>query len=377
MLAQVTAAPVVAGPQQTKDRIEEARRRVKKLENEVREARSVLDGIRADIASITAQLSQTLRQIEALGYRIDDTKNGIRRRGNRVDRLQSQIDARAMNAYMAGPGGALELILNAHSLTDLSDRLTYLEVLNQRDADIATGLEVEREQLRRQKADLERYLADLEVLEEQQRDQAAGLHAKFEEQKELKESIERKLEATRNQIERLEKRYERERRALLARLRAQRAAAAPIVGNAGPLPTADGPFYACPVDTPRSYIDDFGYPRSGGRSHQGNDIFAATGTPIRAPFAGRADESYNSLGGTSVHVYASDGSGDYVYNAHLSQHAGVDGQQVRPGDLIGYVGNTGNAIYTAPHDHFEYHPGGGSAVSPYVYLNEVCGVGGG
>jgi murein DD-endopeptidase MepM/ murein hydrolase activator NlpD len=77
-----------------------------------------------------------------------------------------------------------------------------------------------------------------------------------------------------------------------------------------------------------------------------------------------------------VHVYSSNGSGDYVYNAHLSKHAGVNGAHVQPGQLIGYVGNTGNAVGTSPHDHFEYHPGGGSAVSPYIYLNEVCGVNG-
>jgi murein DD-endopeptidase MepM/ murein hydrolase activator NlpD len=112
-----------------------------------------------------------------------------------------------------------------------------------------------------------------------------------------------------------------------------------------------------------------------GHTHQGNDVFAPAGTPIRAPFAGRAEESFNGLGGTSVHVYA-DANADYVYNAHLSEHVGVDGQHVEPGDIIGLVGNTGNAAGTPPHDHFEYHPGGGSAVSPYVYLNEVCGVGG-
>ena len=125
---------------------------------------------------------------------------------------------------------------------------------------------------------------------------------------------------------------------------------------------------------PRSDLDAVGVPRVG-HTHQGNDIFAAAGTPIHAPFAGTAEEGTDGLGGIVVHVYAS-ANADYVYNAHLIQHAGVDGQQVKPGDVIGYVGNTGNAAGTPPHDHFEYHPGGGSAVSPYVYLNEVCGVGG-
>jgi peptidoglycan LD-endopeptidase LytH len=145
--------------------------------------------------------------------------------------------------------------------------------------------------------------------------------------------------------------------------------------NTGPPLRADGPFFWCPVDSPRSYIDDFGFPRVG-HTHQGNDIFAPSGTAIRAPFEGTAEEGFDGLGGIVVHVYGS-ANADYVYNAHLSQHVGVDGQHVMPGDIIGAVGNTGNAAGTPSHDHFEYHPGGGSAVSPYLYLNEVCGVGGG
>jgi murein DD-endopeptidase MepM/ murein hydrolase activator NlpD len=81
------------------------------------------------------------------------------------------------------------------------------------------------------------------------------------------------------------------------------------------------------------------------------------------------------LGGLYVYVDA-DANADYVYNAHLSRFAGVNGQHVTKGQLIGYVGQTGNAASTPPHNHFEYHPGGGSAVSPYLYLNEVCGISG-
>jgi murein DD-endopeptidase MepM/ murein hydrolase activator NlpD len=57
-----------------------------------------------------------------------------------------------------------------------------------------------------------------------------------------------------------------------------------------------------------------------------------------------------------------------VYNAHLSSYGELGDVQV--GDVIGYVGNTGDAL--GPHDHFEWHPGGGTAVDPYPHLIAVC-----
>ena len=74
------------------------------------------------------------------------------------------------------------------------------------------------------------------------------------------------------------------------------------------------------------------------------------------------------LGGISLHV--TNERGDYFYYAHLSGYApGVqEGMPVRAGDIVGYVGNTGDAITTPPHLHFEVHPGGGPAVNPFPYL---------
>ena len=67
-------------------------------------------------------------------------------------------------------------------------------------------------------------------------------------------------------------------------------------------------------------------------------------------------------------------NGDYTYYAHMDKYAGVgDGAFVSAGTQIGYVGNTGDAQWGPYHLHFEYHPGGGSAVDPYEQLVAICG----
>jgi murein DD-endopeptidase MepM/ murein hydrolase activator NlpD len=133
---------------------------------------------------------------------------------------------------------------------------------------------------------------------------------------------------------------------------------------------AAGPFSVCPVDRPRHYRDDFGEPRytGGFHRHEGIDIFAPFGTPVRAPFAGTVERSSNWAGGLSVRVHGRHG---FVYEAHLSSY-GMKGR-VRAGDVVGYVGNTGDAAGGATHDHFEWHPDGGPAVDPFDALDPVCG----
>jgi len=129
------------------------------------------------------------------------------------------------------------------------------------------------------------------------------------------------------------------------------------------------PFQRCPVAGSVSVADNFGtireMPGTPRHVHQGNDIAAPTGTPIVAPFDGTAVASSSDLGGMQVKVYGVRG---YAYNAHLSALGRLGA--VAAGDVIGYVGMTGNA--TAPHDHFEWHPADGAAVDPFMYLAAVC-----
>jgi murein DD-endopeptidase MepM/ murein hydrolase activator NlpD len=130
-----------------------------------------------------------------------------------------------------------------------------------------------------------------------------------------------------------------------------------------------GVFEVCPVGAYTEIRDDFGImvrlPKVPPHRHMGNDISAPTWAPIRAPFDGYASGGRSVLGGIEVRVHGARG---YVYNAHLIAYGHLG--WVRAGDVVGYVGATGDA--TAPHDHFEWHPGNGGAVDPHPFLVAAC-----
>jgi murein DD-endopeptidase MepM/ murein hydrolase activator NlpD len=106
----------------------------------------------------------------------------------------------------------------------------------------------------------------------------------------------------------------------------------------------------------------FGAPRDAGqRHHEGVDIFAPRSTPVVAVTDGRATPRQNRLGGNTVWLST---PGTSYYYAHLERVAVRPGQRVRAGDVLGYVGNTGNAVTTPPHLHFGVYRWGRGATDP-------------
>jgi murein DD-endopeptidase MepM/ murein hydrolase activator NlpD len=133
---------------------------------------------------------------------------------------------------------------------------------------------------------------------------------------------------------------------------------------------AELPGFVFPVAGPTSFISSFGFCRDGcRRSHQGNDLFAARGTPVVAVEDGWVERvGTNRLGG--LIVWTRGRSGYRYYYAHLAEFAPiVAGQEIVAGTVVGTVGDTGNARGTPPHLHFEIHPPGtNGAIDPYPIL---------
>ena len=127
-----------------------------------------------------------------------------------------------------------------------------------------------------------------------------------------------------------------------------------------------------PVAGYATFVDDWWMPRftPSFHLHQGTDIWAPMGTPVRAPADGVLRQVHEGVGGLSVYVTMADGT--EFYGTHLS--ALVDkqknGQRVKMGDVIGFVGNSGNAEGGPTHLHFQIHPKGGAPTNPKPYLDE-------
>jgi murein DD-endopeptidase MepM/ murein hydrolase activator NlpD len=150
--------------------------------------------------------------------------------------------------------------------------------------------------------------------------------------------------------------------------------AAPVIQRVTP-PLTAGP-YVFPVFGASSYTDTYGAPRADVTYHHGDDIFGALGQPILAVANGVVfSVGWNNLGGNRL--WLRDDQGNDYYYAHLSAFAitAVNGAEVKAGDVIGFMGDTGDAEGTPTHLHFEIHPvsllslGYDGAVDPTTYLN--------
>lgn len=306
-----------------------------------------LDAAKAELARVQTELDRATARWNEAASRLDvtrgeivDTRMRIGRLEGRVAAIEARLNRRAVIAFTNGPASTIDLLLSSGSFTDFTDRLEFLGSMAQEDGDLILEQGVTREELRRERD-------SLFILQERQASVVEELGA-------IKESIDAQLGRISDRVAELTAKYRDE------------IAASKELVLLGQTPNPDGSLQVCPVAGPNSFVDSFGWPRDG-HTHQGIDLIAPFGTPVVAAHPGSVTHSSSSSGGISAYV---SGSGGYSFYAHLSGYSGASGS-VGAGTVIGYVGSTGNAGSTN-HLHFEWHPGGGAAVNPYLMLLAVC-----
>ena len=328
-----------------------------------------------DYTTVTAQLDDAVAKYEKLwaereelSYRIQRMETAAAFYEEEADELEERARDIVIDAYTSGQRNLVSSAFTASSIQDLVTSQALIGRATERELASLDNLDAVSRQADRASAELDIRRADVaanqdaaaivvEDISELQKTQAAIL-AKAD------DNLHAAIDTYNREIN--EKRVEDAR---IKRQKAEKSASRP--GAAGGAPPATTPGFICPVLGGASFIDSWGFPRSGGRRHKGVDMFAARGTPVVAVVDGRIKFSSNSLGGRSTHLYSANGT--VYYYTHLDGHPGniSSGQTVAKGTIVGFVGNSGNARYTSPHNHFEIRPNG-RAVNPYPTVRSAC-----
>lgn len=318
-------------------------------EGELGAAEQQLETARADLERV----NELWQQAEA---ELARSKDAARTAEARIETLQADLatirralERRAAALFIAGGSPQALALLTSESVTDAVDRMEFASAVAEGDSDLATRVSVETQELTWQTEEL-----------------AAAIVA----QERATADLEARERAVLDELDRIADRVS----TLEAQLAAEQSPS-PTVGQ-GPGPTEPDPppvgsgwLQTCPVNGPSSFVDSFGDPRPGGRTHQGIDMIAARGTPVAAVHAGTVHKTGSSIGGYGI-VLFHEGSSDWTFYTHFDSYGSYgEGASVPAGATIGYVGNTGTTVY---HLHFEYHPGGGAALNPYSALLGVC-----
>ena len=312
------------------------------------EVNTELDAALLDYHTINGELVELEERMAIIVERIGDHED-------QVAMLQERARQLVTEAYMSAGTDLFHTAFEAESLQDLLTSQVIIDRAADQDLIALDRLDAVTREMDRLRQELAK---DQERTEELSVEAGEVVERLDDLQQERAEEYARSDEAARQ----ARVRYEEEQR------RRRIAEAAAKAGASGGVGVITG--FACPVPG-ASFINDWGFPRSGGRRHQGTDVFAARGTPTVAVGNGTVSLKSSSLGGITLYLRTSQAM---YYYAHLDSYAaGIgNGTAVKTGQVVGYVGNTGNAIGTSPHLHFQIHPGGGGPVNPYPTLRASC-----
>jgi murein DD-endopeptidase MepM/ murein hydrolase activator NlpD len=297
----------------------------------VAELKRQLAALRQEAAPAGSAYLQARNALEDTQYRMKKTDARIKAAGAKLAKAEATLGMRADSLYREGGDlGIFEFVLGAASWEDFVTRLDYIGMIAGSDASLVKDVKQTRANLQADRlklsADAKKEKADLAVATKR------------------RNALEAQLSARKGQYDRV-----------MAAIAAQSGGSHP--------PGPNGMVF--PVRGIHYYSNTWGAPRSGGRRHMGTDVMSPRGTPLVAVTNGVAYPHSSGLGGLSITINGDNGW--QYYYAHLNGYSIHGRVRVKAGQVIGYVGNSGNARGGACHLHFQMGPHG-RWVNPYSYL---------
>lgn len=295
----------------------------------------------SQVRAVQAQLDQVVRAYEsatdeltAIAGRIADTERKEQALDAELRAAQASIDVRASSIYRSERVGMINVMLSARTYRQFVSVLTLMRSVSQ---------------------------SDIEAMQHARgvREEAANVHRELEGQRVQQQQAILALAGKQRQVNSALAGAGRQYDAVRAEVEKRKAG------------------WSFPVKGAYSYVDTYGAPRLEGtkyyHTHQGTDIFALRGTPVVAVVDGVLEQvGVNYLGGNRLWVRSPGDNWTYYY-AHLAGYApGITtGVHVKKGQVLGYVGNSGDAQGGPVHLHFETHVPSGPATNPYPILRRA------
>ena len=366
IVALLVVVPIGASAQ-TEGDVDRAEDQVDRAQDATSAAYGKWNAAQDELEEALLELDKVTSQLDNLIYTIGLLESKISTYEGDVEGLKETAQELVLEAYTSGGRGLVTAAFEAGSIQDLLTSQQLMDRAASRDIADLDRLQAVSREMDRLKLELVDNKAEVEVLEAKAGELVNRQAALSDE---AKETYNNASAAEQRAIDNLSK-ERRELQAAIALKKARDVAAANSKsGTAAGLPPAATPGFYCPVQGGASFIDSWGFPRSGGRRHKGVDMFNTRNTPLVAVVDGKVKFSSNSLGGLSTHLYA---GGTTYYYTHLEKHPSniSSGQNVKAGTVIGYLGNSGNARYTSPHLHFEIRPNN-VAINPYPTVRHYC-----
>jgi murein DD-endopeptidase MepM/ murein hydrolase activator NlpD len=360
----LAVAPLPASAQTQSD-VDNAKENVEQADAAKERAYQELLDANQAVGEAISELEALDEKIQELEYLISRLQGQITDFADQVADLEENARDVVIEAYVAGGTGLVTAAFAAGTIQDLLTSQVLIDNAADRDLaelDLLTAVNRQNDRLKED-------LAEREEEVEEARTEQLALVAQLETAREHAEAVLANAEENHaDMVVRYKEELKQKAEADAARRRAEAAAKAATASGAG-LPSSSTPGLVCPVAGNAWFIDTWGAARSGGRTHKGTDMAAARGTPVVAVNGGSIRLNWHALGGRQVYLYS---GGNFYYYAHLSGYApGLSsGRGVSKGQLLGYVGATGNA--TANVLHFGMGPSSGRFVNPYPTLRRIC-----
>lgn len=293
---------------------------------------------------LAAQIEQTRADIDATMADIEETRVKMALKEQEIEEQNNALNNRLTAMYKTGTAGFVDVVLSSQSVEELLSNVGMVHKILESDQELLRKLQKDYKELEEMKQHLEEQQAALEQKE-------MNLEAALGETEELKN----KYQAEADKYKAMEDQLEAEGYQLAAEAAAKQAAAeAMIVENGGTVAVTPGA-YAWPTNSNWYITSNYGWricPFHGREFHNGVDIVLTSGTngsPVYAIADGIVTRA-SRYGGYGNCIQIAHGGGYSSLYGHLSGYACSNGQYVTKGQLIGYIGSTGNS--TGPHLHF-------------------------